>query len=432
MEDELKTHLLRSDMAAVAELIASNPLPNMSPDTLPDDVNALHLAAILGYVDVAKILVKSHASLVNCQDSTGWTPLMHAVANGHVDVTELLLDCPVCDISLVDNFQQTALHVEAQSQSGSLEMTKLLTGHGLRGEAEDSESMTPFMRAVEAGNVQTAQYIFKVSGCRINARSIHGKTVLHIAAEQCAEELLPWLLQVGAAINALDNRFQTPLMVCVQQKRHPHLVFRIMKHLVDAGSLINAQDVNGNTALLLAMSNPAAIKKHHIEFLLISSADANIPNRDGLTPLWQAIYDGIHYPDRLRIIRILLQENCYLEMTCRGRLLFTSGLDTVYCYENFLSPFEVAMDSGYYKAAKILMLAGCQVKPEMRYDEHASDIPAELQWFQYLVRNPVSLKHQCRLVVRCILGQSIQSKARRLPLPEQLKFYILLDDLFAA
>ena len=432
MEDDIKRHLIRNDVARALEVIASNPFPAVSAETLPDDINALHLTAILGHIDCARVLVRSRPSLINCQDSTGWSPLMHAVANGHAKLTKLLLRNSKCDVSLSDNFKQTALHIEAQSQSGSLEMAKLLLGHGVRSDVEDSESMTPFMRAIEAGNLHMAQYLFNASACKVNACSVHGKTALHLAAAQCDEEMLLWLLQSGSNVSALDNRFQTPLMICVQQKRHPHLVFRIMKHLTDAGSVINAQDVNGNTALLLAMSNPSAIKKHHVEFLLFSNADVNIPNRDGLTPLWQAIYDGIHYRDRMRIIRILLQENCYLEMTCRGRLLFTSGVDTVYCYENVLSPFEVAMDSGYYKAAKILMLAGCQVKPEMRYDDHASDIPAELRWFQNLVRNPVSLKHQCRLVLRRILGQSIQSKARRLPLPEQLKFYVLLDDLFAA
>ena len=95
-------------------------------------------------------------------------------------------------------------------------------------------------------------------------------------------------------------------------------------------------------------------------------------NRDGLTAIWQVVYDGRQHPDRKEITQLLLYENCYLDMACRGKLLFASGPDLVYCYETFMSPLEVALENGSYETAKMLITAGCHVRPDLRYDTQVS------------------------------------------------------------
>ncbi len=59
-----------------------------------------------------------------------------------------------------------------------------------------------------------------------------------------------------------------------------------------------------------------------------------------------------------------------------------------------------------------------------------ADVPEELTWFQYAVENPPSLQHLSRLLIRKVLRTSLPSKVKQLPLPNRLKNYILLQDVF--
>ena len=49
----------------------------------------------------------------------------------------------------------------------------------------------------------------------------------------------------------------------------------------------------------------------------------------------------MHYGDRIRIVEALVATNGCLDTACRGHLLFTSGMESVYSYENAMTPFEV-------------------------------------------------------------------------------------------
>ena len=54
-----------------------------------DGDTPLHLAAMEGNVDLAKLLLANKAE-VNAKDNIGWTPLHFAAVKGHKDVVELL------------------------------------------------------------------------------------------------------------------------------------------------------------------------------------------------------------------------------------------------------------------------------------------------------------------------------------------------------
>ena len=364
MEDILKRALMRNEFGKVFELLSSGKIPSMPPENIPEGGTVLHISVILGYKECVEALLSKAVCdlMINFQDdATQWTPLMHAVANNDSKIAKVLLLSQKCDVNLKDSFKQTALHIEAQSHSITAEICYYLVKCGAEIDSEDSEGMTPFLRAIEANNVTAAKFLFN-HRCNVSHHCFLGRTALHIAVQHCHEDLVTWLIRIGCNMSAVDEKGQTPLMTCVQQRKPPHLVFKILKLLLDAGSEVNAQDYLENTALLHAASNPGIIRKHHIDLLLASGADPNICNADGLTPLWQAVYDGVHYTDRVKIIELFVAQNCLLDTVCRGRLLFMSGANSVYSYEAYLSPFEVAMDSGFYDAAKILLLAGAKVR----------------------------------------------------------------------
>ena len=363
MEEVLKRALVRNEFGKVFEILSAGKVPSMPPENIPEGGTVLHIAVMLGYKECVEVILSKAICdlMVNYQDEGNhWTPLMHAIANNDSKIAKQLLVTQKCDVTLKDSFKQTALHLEAQSHSITAEVCYYLVKYGAAVDAEDSEGMTPFLRAIEGNNVTAAKFLFN-QRCDTSHQCSRGRTALHIAAQHCHEELVAWLIRICCSLSMEDEKGQTPLMVCVQQRKPPHLVFKVLKLLLDAGSDVNAQDSLKNTTLLLATSNPGIIRKHHIELLLASGADPSICNVDGLTPIWQAIYDGVHYADRMKVIELFLAQNCDLNTACRGRLLFMSGTNSVYSYEAYLSPFEVAMDSGLYDVARKLILAGAKV-----------------------------------------------------------------------
>ena len=108
-------------------------------------------------------------------------------------------------------------------------------------------------------------------------------------------------------------------------------------------------------------------------------------------------------------------------MVCH-KMLFLIFL--MYSVLNFIGNFEREI----FHRFDVLL----QVNPEMRYEpEFADHVPPELLWFQELVQNPLSLQVQCRFLIRHILGTSVQNKVRRLPLPEKIKGFVLLNDILS-
>ena len=421
MEDELRTALKQNDIGRVQQLVSAGRVPQLTADALPEGATCLHVSALLGYVECVSCLLRVSGLLLQ-RDASGWPALLHAVEAGHMATARLLLQRDTAAATVRDSCQQTALHVAARC--GSAQMTQLLLGHGLEVDAVDAHDMTPLLCAVEASHAGVARCLYAAGAC-FGARAASGKTVLHLAAEHGNERLLRWLLRIGCSGATTDARLRTPLMLCVQRRRvPPPLLLRLIARLVDAGTPLNTRDARGNTALLLAVGNAVAVGWRHVALLLNAGADADIANRDGLTPLWQAVCVGMQ--ERVQVVRVLLQHNCRLDTACRGSLLFTSGLDKVYCYESCLSPLEVALNCGHYQLARILVLAGCRVQAHMHYDSAL----AQLQWYRDLVCNPSSLQHKCRLVIRNRLGRAVQANTRRLPLPDSMKCYLLLQDLF--
>lgn len=427
--------ILQDDLSKAEEIWAAGHLPESVPEYIPEESDSnrpilLHVVANLGETECIKALLSNmrRKDTVNHKDPLGWTPLMYAIANGHTGIVSVLLDGTDCDVNVKDAYLQTALHIEAQYQSKSCYTTGALLDKGADIDAEDIMGLTPFLRAVEANNCVACEVLF-CKKCNTSICGYDGRNALHIAALHHHGTLVEWLLSVGFHVhaNSLDHNLNTPLMLCVQSKMSPRNMYSIMKRLLRYNQTINQQDYHGNTALLLAIGNPSVIKWNHVELLLDAGSDPNIPNREGLTPIWQAVYDGIHYPDRQRVIQLLVRSNCYLDMSCRGKLLFTSGLNSVYCYETFMSPLEVALNSGYYDAAKMLLTAGCQIHKDLRYDTKVADVPEELAWFQNFLENPQSLQHLCRLVIRKVLDKNIHDKVSQLPLPFKVKDFLLLQ-----
>ena len=370
-------------------------------------------------------------SQINNQDENGYTPLMNAILESNYSTAALLLDTGKCNIHLKTISDDNILHCASQCRSRTVPewFIESILKLGADTDAVNALGMTPFSEAVKHYNKAMVHLLYR-AGCDVNSTCNEGMTSLHYAVKYGYEDLVQWLVSIGSDVNARTLTQHTPLMFCVQLYKPAHQVFLIMKYLLDQGADPNIQDSCGNTCLLLATANRHSIHKHHIEFLLVSGADPDIPNCHGLTPIWHAVYTGCRQ-DCMPIIQLLIQENCNLDMPCRGQLLFRLGCSAVYCYETCLTPLEVALDSCLYDVAKVLILAGCQVKDDFRLEIANSVVPPELQQLKMIIEGVPDLQHICRLRLRNLLGRPLQAKIRKLPLPDRMKQYVLLEDVLS-
>lgn len=51
-------------------------------------MTTLHLAAKNGHIDCCKVLLKKRPSMINWKDKGGWTPLVWACENSHIEIVK--------------------------------------------------------------------------------------------------------------------------------------------------------------------------------------------------------------------------------------------------------------------------------------------------------------------------------------------------------
>lgn len=129
-------------------------------------------------------------------------------------------------------------------------------------------------------------------GADINARSVHGSTLLLLATLQHKKPVLEFLIQKGADVNASNNQGYTPLMYAAHRTSIDKLQL-----LVEKGAHINARNNKGETALSIACRN--YYNPHFIEYLTSQGADINTQDNNGRSALMETVYT---HPDSFKML----------------------------------------------------------------------------------------------------------------------------------
>ncbi|GMU93072.1 MAG: hypothetical protein AMXMBFR4_21300 [Candidatus Hydrogenedentota bacterium] len=131
------------------------------------------------------------------------------------------------------------------------------------------------------GDIQTVRRMLEADPSLIHARTPLEKTPLHQAITSGNDELIQFLIERGADVNARDKTGLTPLHVAAWW-----MATRRARQLLDLGADIHAVDVFGDTPLhTAAMHDRAAMCR----FLIEQGADPDARNREGLRPIDLAI-----------------------------------------------------------------------------------------------------------------------------------------------
>ena len=138
-----------------------------------------------------------------------------AIKSGNDEIARLLIaDWPTWTLDRIEKDDKT---VEYETRT---------TGtHSANVNVKDGEGITPLWAAVAANNYGIIGELLD-KNADINEKVLEGRTVLHLAAEQCPEYTVKLLLDRNASPVARDEKNETPYAVA--QRRADEAIMRLI------------------------------------------------------------------------------------------------------------------------------------------------------------------------------------------------------------
>ncbi|XP_065826102.1 death-associated protein kinase 1-like isoform X2 [Oscarella lobularis] len=267
---------------------------------------ALHVASFHGQTAVTEYLIDHCGVNVNEQNNDGWTSLMMACQEGHLDTVQLLVS-KQCDINIRNKDGWTALH--AASCKGQTAVTEYLIDHcGVNADEQNNDGWTSLMMACQEGHLDTVQLLVSKQ-CDINIRKKNSGTALHVASFYGKSAVTEYLIDhCGVNVNDQDNDGWTSLMLACP-KGH----FYTVRLLVSKQCDINIRTKDGWTALHVAsFSGQTAVTEYLIDHC---GVNVNDQNNDGRTSLMFACQKG-----HLDTVQLLVSKQCDINIRDKNGL----------------------------------------------------------------------------------------------------------------
>lgn len=182
------------------------------------------------------------------------------------------------DVNGTDDRQRTPLHYAVSLEN--TEYVNALLDAGAEINAQDEFGLTPFFTFIDGGgSIAFADFLLS-KGADVDGAV--GFTTLHSAAAFENLEVISFLLNAGANINAWHDFYGTPLHYAALFGTHKHAAI-----LLTAGSDINARSGSGETPLHFAGSEKT------ISLFIEAGADLNAADYSGNTPLHSGTIFGL-------------------------------------------------------------------------------------------------------------------------------------------
>ena len=265
---------------------------------------ALAMAAAQGHEDITGLLVEAGAQ-VNRVDEEAECALVLAARGGHSRVVELLVgqewrQDPVYPLSLEEAVQQA---LSAALATGHPQVADLLLDLPCAdiNMTDSLSGLTPLCAAAKAGHTGGAEMLLKRQA-RLDTRDLSEQTPIHLAALEGHWAVLELLLQAGAGVDHADGLGRSPLSVAAASGHSG-----IVELLVLRGASVEAGDREGITPLSHAVISG---QEDTVRCLLDHGADVNCMDSSGRSPLDMAVYQS-----REELVELLLEHGANMEKT---------------------------------------------------------------------------------------------------------------------
>ncbi|KAM8707828.1 hypothetical protein ACLKA7_014886 [Drosophila subpalustris] len=273
-----------STSSAAAAAAAGSPSGGAVPEVNVNGVfaghTALQAASQNGHIEVIQVLLR-HSVDVEIEDKDGDRAVHHAAFGDEAAVIEILAKAGA-DLNARNKRRQTSLHIAVNK--GHLNVVKTLLTLGCHPSLQDSEGDTPLHDAISKEHDEMLSLLLDF-GADITLNNNNGFNALHHAAlkgNPSAMKILltktnrPWIVEekkddgyTALHLAALNNHVE---------------IAELLVHMGKAN--MDRQNVNLQTALHLA------VERQHVQIvklLVQDGADLNIADKDGDTPLHEAL-----------------------------------------------------------------------------------------------------------------------------------------------
>uniref|UniRef100_A0A8C5V2B5 Ankyrin repeat domain 55 n=1 Tax=Microcebus murinus TaxID=30608 RepID=A0A8C5V2B5_MICMU len=237
------------------------------------DLTMVYQAASNGDVNALTAVIREDPAILECCDSEGCTPLMHAVSGRQVDTVKLLLKMGA-NINMQDAYGRTSLCLA--TYLGWLEGCVSLLRNGAKHNIPDKNGRLPLHAATAEPDVRLLTVLLQQSSLSevnhqdsesgnrilcsvilshhqgpsiINYDDESGKTCVHIAAAAGFSDIINELARVPECnLQALDVDDRTPLHWAAAAGKE-----ECVQSLLELGMDSNLRDINESTPLAYAL-----------------------------------------------------------------------------------------------------------------------------------------------------------------------------------
>ncbi|XP_030959717.1 ankyrin repeat-containing protein At2g01680 [Quercus lobata] len=199
------------------------------------DMDAFHIAAKLGHLDIVKELLGIWPELCKSCDSSNTSPLYSAAVKDHLDVVNAILDADASLIRTVRKNGKTALHTAARY--GLLRIVKALIDRdpGIVS-IKDKKGQTALHMAVKGTYPSVVEEILEADHSILNERDKKGNTAVHMATRKGRSQTVSLLLTYKSVdVNAINNQHETA-MDLADKLQYGESALEIKDSLTEAGA----------------------------------------------------------------------------------------------------------------------------------------------------------------------------------------------------
>jgi len=265
-------------------------------------------AAARGDIVTLKQALKSES--VNVSDPLKRTPLHVASSEGQVEVVKFLLKSGA-EVNAEDAFRHTSLNDAVRHRHDAV--AKLLRESGGRMVLEVHEGGQLLCQAARIGNMDELKRLI-VNGVHPSTPDTNFRTALHIAASEGLKDMVEFLLESDADVNARDLKDLTPLDDAV---RHRHV--DVQKLIRSRGGALN---VDVSTALMCQFAAKGDVES--IRILVENGASCSARNHEMRTPAHLAASCGM-----ISVLDFLILQGDQFEINAVDRMGGTPLEDAV-------------------------------------------------------------------------------------------------------